>query len=107
MSDLLERVMADVRDMRRATAQEVERRLAEAMIAGMDLVVWERTDFDLKVGADSTLTTRVAFRLLPPRRYALGEKVPGLTPPPEGFEGGPYTVTCRLFHSGGRELLLA
>lgn len=95
------------RKLRHDVDLEIERRLAEAMVAGMDLVVWERTDFALKVGADSTMTTRVAFRLLPPRRYAQGEKVPGLTPPPEGFEGGPYTVTCRIFHSGGRELLLA
>lgn len=95
------------RKMRHDLDREIEKRLAEAMVAGMDLVVWERHDFDLKRDADSTLTARLAFRLLPPRRYALGEKVPGLTPPPEGFEGGPFTVTCRIFHSGGRELLLA
>lgn len=104
----LQDTMRDItRKLRRDLDQEIERRLAEAMVAGMDLVVWERQDFDLKVGADSTLTARLAFRLLPPGKRTPGEKIPGLTPPPAGFEGGPYTVTCRLFHSGGRELLLA
>lgn len=87
--------------LRRDLDREVETRIAEAMVAGMDLVVWERMDFDLKKGA----TGSVAFRLLPPRRYAPGETVPGITPSPEGFEG--RTVTCRLIHSGGRELLHA
>lgn len=91
--------------MRRDLDQEIERRLAEAMVAGMDLAVWERVDFDLKQGEPSTMTGRIAFRLLPPGRYAVGEKVPGVTPPPEGFDGP--LVSCRLFHSGGRELLLA
>lgn len=104
----IQETMRDItRKLRRDLDQEIERRLAEAMVAGMDLAVWERIDFDLKRDADSALTGRLAFRMLPPGKRDPGEKVPGLTPPPEGFEGAPWKVTCRLFHSGGRELLLA
>lgn len=102
---LQEKVREITREARRAVTREIETRMAEAMVAGMDLAVWERQDFELKRGADSTLTVRVAFRLLPHERRPVGTVVPGLLPVPEGFDGG--WVTCTIYATGGRPLGLA
>lgn len=103
----IQETMRDItRKLRRDLDQEIERLLAEAMVAGMDLVVCERMDVKLADGEDATVTTALHSMLVPPRRYAPGERVPYVTEAPEGFVAGPK-VTCRLFHSGGRELLLS